>query len=95
MHKMKISSKFLSYFKLDQSYSLLNCRNVNVLMEFFRAQDVRETMALDGNRAVQLIEVQCPFIAVEKCGHLYRASSPAPEVTKRALFYAYTVVPHM
>ena len=49
MHKMKISSKFLSYFKLDQSYSLLNCRNVSVLMEFFRALDVRETMALDGN----------------------------------------------
>ena len=57
MHKMKISSKFLSYFKLDQSYSLLNCRNVSVLMEFFRALDVRETMALDGNR-----EVQCSFV---------------------------------
>jgi hypothetical protein len=45
---MKISSKFMSYFKLDQSYSLLNCRNVSVLLEFFRALDVRDIMALDG-----------------------------------------------
>ena len=45
---MKISSKFLSYFKLDHSYSLLNCRNVSVLMEFFKALDVRGIMALDG-----------------------------------------------
>ena len=45
---MKIYSKFLSYFKLDQNYSLLSCRDVNVLLEFFKALDVRETMALDG-----------------------------------------------
>ena len=45
---MKITSKFLSYFKLDQSYSLLNCRNVSVLLEFFCALDIRGIMALDG-----------------------------------------------
>ena len=45
---MKVHSKLLSYFKLDQSYSLLNCRDVSVLLEFFRALDVRGTMTLDG-----------------------------------------------
>lgn len=45
---MRISSRFLRYFKLDHSYSLLNCRNVSVLLEFFRALDVRGMMALDG-----------------------------------------------
>ena len=45
---MRISSRFLRYFKLDHSYSLLNCRNVSVLLEFFRALDIRGTMALDG-----------------------------------------------
>lgn len=47
---MKICSRILSYFKLDQSYSLLNCRDVNVLLELFKALDVRGTMALDGIR---------------------------------------------
>ena len=51
---MKINSKFLSYFKLDHSYSLLNCRNVSVLMEFFRALDVRGIMALDGKNSCSL-----------------------------------------
>ena len=45
---MKIHSKLLSYVKLDQSYSLLNCRDVNVLLEFFKALDIRGTMTLDG-----------------------------------------------
>lgn len=47
---MKISSKFLSYFKLDQNYSLLNCRDVNVLLELFKTLDIRGIMALDGTR---------------------------------------------
>lgn len=46
--RMKIGSKFLSFFKLDHSYSLLNCRNVSVLLEFFKALDIRGMMALDG-----------------------------------------------
>lgn len=45
---MKISSKFLGYFKLDQSYNLLNCRDVSVLLELFKALDVRGILALDG-----------------------------------------------
>ena len=48
VHAMKIHSTFLSYFRLDKSYSYLNCRDVFVLLEFFKAMDVREIMALDG-----------------------------------------------
>lgn len=35
--------------KLDQTYSLLSARDVSVVLEFFKALDVRGEMALDGN----------------------------------------------
>ena len=45
---MKVTCKFLSHMKLDQSYSLLSARDVSVVLEFFKALDVRGEMALDG-----------------------------------------------
>lgn len=45
---MRVSSRFLSHLRLDQTYCLLSARNVSVLLEFFRAIDVRGEMALDG-----------------------------------------------
>lgn len=47
---MKVHSKFLSYLHLDESYSLLSGRNVNMVLEFFKMLDVRGEMALDGNK---------------------------------------------
>ena len=37
---MKVTCKFLSHMKLDQTYSLLSARNVSVVLEFFKALDV-------------------------------------------------------
>ena len=45
---MKIHSQFLNYLHLDQSYSLLSGRDVSVVLEFFKALDIRGEMALDG-----------------------------------------------
>ena len=45
---MRIFSKILGYMKLDQNYSLLSCRNVCVLLEYFTALDFKGSMALDG-----------------------------------------------
>jgi hypothetical protein len=45
---MKVSCKVLSHIKLDQSYSLLSARDVSVILELFKAMDVRGEMALDG-----------------------------------------------
>ncbi len=46
---MKVHSKgFLAHLQLDTGYSLLNARNVSLLLEFFKALDVRGEMALDG-----------------------------------------------
>ena len=47
---MKVCSKFLSYLHLDESYSLLSGRNVNMVLEFFKMLDVRGEMALDGEQ---------------------------------------------
>ena len=46
---MKVHSKFLNTLRLDQSHSLLNGRDVSVVLEFFKALDIRGEMALDGN----------------------------------------------
>ncbi len=45
---MKVHSCFLDYIHLDQSYSLLSGRDVSVLLEFFKALDIRGEMAIDG-----------------------------------------------
>ena len=45
---MKVNCKFLSNMKLDKTYSLLSARDVRVVLEFFKALDVRGEMALDG-----------------------------------------------
>lgn len=45
---MKVNCKFLSNMKLDKTYSLLSARDVCVVLEFFKALDVRGEMALDG-----------------------------------------------
>ena len=45
---MKIKSNVLNVLHLDPSYSLLSVRNVALLLELFKALDVREEMALDG-----------------------------------------------
>ena len=47
---MKVNCKVLSHIKLDQSYSLLSARNVSVILELFKAMDVRGEMALDGRK---------------------------------------------
>ena len=51
---MKVTCKFLSHMKLDQSYSLLSARDVSVVLEFFKAMDVRGEMALDGRKKSKL-----------------------------------------
>ena len=45
---MKVTSRCLSYLRLDQTYCLLNARGVNVVLELFKAIDIRGEMALDG-----------------------------------------------
>ena len=45
---MKVTSRFLSHLRLDQTYCLLSARNVSVALEFFKAIDIRGEMALDG-----------------------------------------------
>ena len=45
---MKVTCKFLSHMRLDRTYSLLSARDVSVVLEFFKAMDVRGEMALDG-----------------------------------------------
>ena len=47
---MKVNCKVLSHIKLDQSYSLLSVRDVCVILELFKAMDVRGEMALDGRK---------------------------------------------
>ena len=47
---MKVNCKVLSHIKLDQSYSLLSVRDVSVILELFKAMDVRGEMALDGRK---------------------------------------------
>lgn len=47
---MKVACKFLSNMKLDKTYSLLSARDVRVVLEFFKALDVRGEMALDGEK---------------------------------------------
>ena len=47
---MKVTCKVLSHIKLDQSYSLLSARDVSVVLELFKAMDVRGEMALDGRK---------------------------------------------
>ena len=48
MATMRVHSRFLSHLRLDESYSLLSGRSVSVVMEFFKALDIRGEMALDG-----------------------------------------------
>ena len=47
---MKVTCKVLSHIMLDQSYSLLSARDVSVVLELFKAVDVRGEMALDGRK---------------------------------------------
>ena len=54
---MRVSSRFLSHLRLDQTYCLLSARNVSVLLEFFRAIDVRGEMALDGKHQPQQLHI--------------------------------------
>lgn len=50
---MKVTSRCLSHLRLDQTYCLLNARSVSVVLELFKAIDIRGEMALDG-KAMQL-----------------------------------------
>lgn len=45
---MKVTSRCLSHLRLDQTYCLLNARGVSVVLELFKAIDIRGEMALDG-----------------------------------------------
>ena len=45
---MKVKSKCLSHLRLDQTYCLLDARGVAVVLELFKAIDIRGEMALDG-----------------------------------------------
>ena len=45
---MKFRSNLLNTLSLDPSYSLLSARHVALLLEFFKALDIRGEMALDG-----------------------------------------------
>ena len=62
---MKVSSKSLSHFKLDSSYSLLSARDVSLLLVFFKALDVRGEMALDGIYITHL------YISVSMIFHVF------------------------
>ena len=44
---MKVTSKFLRSFHLDKRHGLLTSRNVQSLMEFFQAIDIKGEMSLD------------------------------------------------
>lgn len=71
---MKVTCKVLSHIKLDQSYSLLSARDVSVVLELFKAMDVRGEMALDGgygNQKFPKISVQCHAAATVQCFSLY------------------------
>jgi hypothetical protein len=57
---MKVSCKVFSHIKLDQSYSLLSARDVSVILELFKAMDVRGEMALDGRKKFFLKISICP-----------------------------------
>lgn len=46
---MKVRSRCLSHLRLDQTYCLLDARGVSVVLELFKAIDIRGEMALDGN----------------------------------------------
>ena len=46
---MKIKSSFLCSLHLDSSYCLLSVKSVALLLEYFKALDIREEMALDGS----------------------------------------------
>ena len=67
MYAMKVTCKVLSHIKLDQSYSLLSARDVSVVLELFKAMDVRGEMALDGRKIkissrslyMQLLAIYC------------------------------------
>ena len=45
---MRVHSRLLGHLRLDQSYSLLSGRSASVVLEFFKALDIRGEMALDG-----------------------------------------------
>ena len=45
---MKINSKVLTHLHLDPVYNLLSAREVLVVLNLFKAIDVRNEMALDG-----------------------------------------------
>lgn len=60
---MKVTSRCLSHLRLDQTYCLLNARSVGVVLELFKAIDIRGEMALDG-KAVQFT---CPLSIVSLC----------------------------
>ena len=45
---MRVHSRFLGHLHLDQSYSLLSGRSASLVLEFFKALDIRGEMALDG-----------------------------------------------
>ena len=45
---MKITSRFLGLFHLNEKYYVLSARDVAILLEFFKAIDVRNEMAIDG-----------------------------------------------
>ena len=57
---MKVNCKVLSHIKLDQSYSLLSVRDISVILELFKAMDVRGEMALDG-RKIKIPREFCPY----------------------------------
>ena len=46
--EMKIRSKFLDLFHLNEKYFLLTAREASILFEFFKALDIRDEMAIDG-----------------------------------------------
>ncbi len=51
---MKVHScGFLAHLQLDSGYCLLNGRDVNLLLEFFKTLDVRGEMSLDGILNIQ------------------------------------------
>jgi hypothetical protein len=45
---MKVKSKFLQLFHLNEKYCLLSAREVALILEFFKALDIYNERAIDG-----------------------------------------------
>ena len=68
---MKVRSRCLSHLRLDQTYCLLDARGVSVVLELFKAIDIRGEMALDGNYPFFKI-----FATTSQLWFLFRYSIP-------------------